>query len=150
MLWSGAPRHQVNLGTAQHDSAGTSAPTIPRRRKHDLASVTRMRILLTKLGSEFYDTQVKKTDGRLSKIWESIAHSGYCTNPKCTSEYRQGRELRLCDGWVLPSGHMLCPACNDSWATFIVDRTQLSSLASCLKDDADCRCYTCAHAVSVM
>jgi hypothetical protein len=92
--WSGAPRHQVNLGTAQHDSACAPAPTVPRRRKHELASVTRMRILLTKLGSEFYDLQVEETDGRMSKLWESIAHSGYCTNPKCTSEYRRGRELR--------------------------------------------------------
>ena len=141
--WTGAPHHQVNLGTLQHDSSGSFTPAIPRRRRHDLVPVTRLRDLLTKLGSEFYAKQLEETDGRVPKPWENIVDSMRCTNPKCTSDYQHGRELSLCDGWVLPSGHMLCSDCNERWAKFIVQETRMSSLTSCLKDDADRCCYSC-------
>jgi hypothetical protein len=38
---------------------------------------------------------------------------------------------------------VVCSGCNERWAKFIVQKTQLSSLTSCLKDDEDRRCYTC-------
>ena len=134
--------NRINLATVIDPSTGQQVVYAPPKKHHQLGSATAMYQLLHRSAISWCDDSCN-VGNQPDSAWSHWRQKNCCSAALCPNADDNVHET----GFVLPTGHLLCPSCFTDWEAEILTQLNITSSQPCSKD-AKGSCSGCTLATA--
>jgi hypothetical protein len=134
--------NRINLATVIDPSTGQQVVYAPPKKHHQLGSARTMYQLLHKSAVSWCDDNCS-VGNQPDSAWSHWRQKNCCSATHCPNADDNVHGT----GFVLPTGHLLCPSCFTDWEAEILTRLNITRSQPCFKD-AKGSCSGCTLATA--
>ena len=127
--WRNLTPNRVNLATVTDPSTGQQVVYAPPKKHHQLGSATAMYKLLHKSAVHWL-TDNSDVGTHPDSAWSHWRQKSCCSSSSCPNADDNVHKT----GFVLPTGHLLCPSCFTDWEAALLAQLNITRSQPCPRD----------------